>query len=540
MRAVRGAAMAALFVFLGNACGSGGGQALQFVLPADGTVVDEPLVLAVTGTGISRATFDIDGTVVGDVATAPFEWTLDATAYSGDHVVTIVAHLDDGEHAMSATLTFTGVVFLTPTDGSVVTTPTALAVEGATVTSVDFRLDGTRMLLDTDAPFSWILDPDAVSEGDHEIVIDAFVGALSRSKSLDLRTVKPSGEPPPPPDVLAAIQALKPGEWYEIPDTELRDVQPDPPLPGGTIGGLMAWSSGAYDTKRDRLIVWGGGHGDYSGNEIYAFSMKSFQWKRVNEPSEFPPGEGQNPLNKPQHPDGAPISRHTYDYLEYIPAVDRFFSGGGAALWWTGQFDDETTYLFNFDTLEWTHHGNCPSRGIGATSALGPDGRVWMHGSYGQHAVLAAFDGATSVWTKYALFDDWIGYGRTAEIDPVENKYVLMGEDQVRIWDLSKPNEQHVVASFTGTAPTGDTFVYPGVAFDPKTEKLVVWGGGATVYSFDVGTLHWTAHATAGVNTTPPAAAATGTNGRWRYVPSLGVFVVMNSVSRNVFVYRHS
>lgn len=536
MRAVRGtAALVCLLVVA--ACGGGGGGSLQFTLPADGTVVDAPLRLAVTGKGISRATFDVDGTVVGDVATAPFEWTIDATAYSGDHVVTIVAHLDDGEHAMSATLTFTGVVFLVPADGAVVTAPTALSVEGAAVTSVAFRLDGALALLDDDPPFAWILDPEAVAEGNHEVTVEASVPGGSRSKSIDVRTVRQ--DEPPPGDVLAAIQALEPGEWYEIPDTHLRDVAPVPEPAGSVRNVIGAWSSGAYDTKRDRLIVWGGGHGDYSGNEIYAFSMKSFTWKRLNEPSAFPPGEEQNPFDRVRHPDGAPISRHTYDYLEYVPAVDRFFVGGGAGLWWSGQFEDSTTYLFDFDTLQWSQHGDCPSYGI-ATSAVGPDGRVWMHGAYGSEAVLAAFDATTSTWTRYAELNEWLGYVRNAEIDPVENKYVVIGDGQVRIWDLDSPNAQHVIATTTGTGPTGAAGDYPGVAYDPATKRLVVWNGGATVYSLDVATLHWTAHATTGVNTTPPSAALNGTNGRWRYVPSLKVFVVVNDTEENVFVYRHS
>jgi hypothetical protein len=538
MRAVRGACVV-LFLLLANACGGGGSASLQFVLPTDGTVVDAPLLLAVTGSGISRATFDVDGTLVGDVASAPFEWTLDATAYTGDHVVTIVAHLDDGEHTMSATLTFAGVVFLAPAEGSVVTAPEALAAEGATVTSVEFRLDGARMLLDTDAPFTWTLDPEAVAEGDHEIVIEAFLATGSRSRTIGLRTVKLGDEPPPPDGVLAAIAALKPGEWYEIADTHLRDVAASP-SPGGTIASVMgAWSGGAYDTKRSRLIVWGGGHGDYAGNEVYVFSMKSFRWSRLNEPNRFPPGEEENPQDKTRFADGNPVPRHSYDTLEYLPNVDRFFVGGGAGLWWSGQFSDDTTYLFNFDTLDWTQHAKCPVAAIAAMSALGPDGRVWMHGSSGAEAVLAAFDPKNAQWTRYAEYGGWLGYARNAEIDPVENKFVAIGGD-VRIWDLDKPNAQHVVAKTTGTGPTEDESGYPGVAYDPKTKKFVVWNGGSTVYSFDVGALHWTAHATKGVNTTPPAASGNGTNGRWRYVPSLKVFVVVNHVDENVFVYRHS
>jgi len=540
MRAIRGAAAVALFLLLVHACGAGGSSPLQFVIPAEGTVVDAPLRLAVVGSGITGATFDVDGTVVGEVSAPPFEWMLDPLDYTGQHVVTIVAARDDGDHMASVKLNFAGVLFKTPADGASVTKPTEISVEGSTVTSVEFKLDGATKLLDADAPFSWVLDPGAVAEGNHQVSIEAFLQqGGSRTHELTLRTVKPVTDPPPPPDVLAAIQSLKPGEWYEIPDSKLRAVAMSP-SPGGTISGIMsAWSSGAYDTKRDRLIIWGGGHGDYAGNEIYVFSMKSFRWTRLNEPTLFPPGEEDNPQDKTSHPDGSPVARHSYDYIQYIPSVDKFFVGGGGAIWLSGQFGDDTTYLFDFDTLKWTQHGVCPSGGGVSTSAIGPDGRVWMHGSSGQSAVLSALDPTTLTWTRYAEYNSWIGYARSAVIDPVENKYVLIGDGQVRIWDLSDPDAQHVIAKTTGDVPQGE-FDYPGLVFDPVTKKIVAWGGGATVYDFDVATLTWTAHTTKGVNTTPPAAAKNGTHGRWRYVPYLGVIVNVNDVDENVFVYRHS
>jgi hypothetical protein len=522
-------------------------DSIRFLLPDDGATVTEPEVLAVTGAGISRVTIEVDGDVVLDTTAQPFEWTLDPADYEGQTVVTVVARKEGVDHSMSVTLNITAgggggagpVVFLTPAEGAVVDTPTSLAVQGGGVVSVDFRMDGTRIRLDDTSPFSWVLNPAAVSEGDHQIVIEARLsGGGSQSKTVGVETVAPEGEPAPPPGVVAAIQDLKPGEWYEIPNTRLDAVAADP-SPGGSITGVIgAWSSGAYDTKRHRLIVWGGGHGDYAGNEIYVFSMSSFRWKRLNEPSAFPPGDENNSSLSVSHPDGAPISRHSYDYLEYMPGVDRFFVGGGSALWIGGQLNDSTTYLFNFDTLEWTTHDPCVANSIGATSALGPDGRVWQHGAYGDSAVLIAFDGTTGKWTRYADYGSWIGYQRTAEIDPIANKYVLIGEGDLRIWDLSNPNQQHVRPTTTGDAPP--SLYHPGVAWDPETKTIVVWGGGSTVYSLDTGTLKWTAHATTGVNTTPPDHSGAGTNGRWRYVPSLKLFVVVNRTNGNVFVYKHS
>jgi hypothetical protein len=524
-------------------------DSLQFHVPTDGATVQQPQVLSVDGSGVTRVTFQVDGEVVQDATTSPFQWTLDPADYTGQREITVVATQDGVDHSMTVTVNCetgggggggsTPLAFLLPADGTTINAPTTLAVQGSDVTSVQFRLDGTLARDDSSVPFAWVLNPASVSQGTHQITVDANTASGKETRTVSLKTVPPADEPAPPADVITAIEALSPGQWYEIPNTHLADVAASP-SPGGGIGGIIgAWSSGAYDTKRNRLIVFGGGHGDYAGNEIYAFSMVSFTWKRLNNPSAFPPGDEDNASFSQQHPDGAPISRHTYDYLEYVPSVDRFFVGGGSGLWKDGQHEDDHTYLFNFDTLEWSsNYDKDPSYGIGSTSALGPDGRVWQHGAYGDTAVLAAFDATTGKWTRYAFYNAWIGYGRTAEIDPIANKYVLIGEGDLRIWDLNNPNQQHTQPSTTGAAPP--TLHHPGVAWDPNAKKIVVWQGGAMVYSLDVPTLHWTSTTSTGVNTTPPDAASAGTNGRWRYVPSLKLFVVVNSVNGNVFVYKNS
>src|SRR5215467_3275959 len=71
------------------------------------------------------------------------------------------------------------------------------------------------------------------------------------------------------------IEDLQAGYWYEIPNSHVRQFLPNPVPPGNPAYLMRAWSGGAYDSKRDRLIVWGGGHGDYGGNEIYAFDVNT-------------------------------------------------------------------------------------------------------------------------------------------------------------------------------------------------------------------------------------------------------------------------
>jgi len=99
------------------------------------------------------------------------------------------------------------------------------------------------------------------------------------------------------------------------------------PDPTGVIG---AWSSFAWDSTRGDLLIFGGGHANYAGNEVYKWRGATRQWERASLPSEVKQDDMRNwvafdgPLN-------APSSAHTYDNSVYLPIVDRFLTFGGAA-----------------------------------------------------------------------------------------------------------------------------------------------------------------------------------------------------------------
>jgi hypothetical protein len=90
---------------------------------------------------------------------------------------------------------------------------------------------------------------------------------------------------------------------------------------------------------------------------------------------------------------------------------------------------------------------------------------------------------------------------------------------------------------------TGDTEIVkkasPGFEYHAKSDRFVAWSGGADVYTLNMDTKVWTKISPAPGNTvTPTAATATGTFGRFRYCPSKDVFVVVNSVTEDVYIYR--
>lgn len=332
------------------------------------------------------------------------------------------------------------------------------------------------------------------------------------------------------------LDTLQPGQWYRVPNSKLTSVA-SPNVPGSFSGIMGAWSGGAFDTTRNRLIIWGGGHGDYAGNEIYAFDVASLTWVRLTDPSTNVGGDA----NSGYYPDGKPRSFHTYEYIEYVPSIDRFCSFGNSA-GYPGVNSTSNIDCFNFSTLQWE-----PRRGNLPAGAWGTPGTAAAYDSATGHAfvlgmqsssIVAEFNPSTNTSTIRSN-PSYVGYYVTAEVDPVRRKLVAIGSGQQFMWDISGTGKVNA----TGLATSGDTSVVgapaPGLAYDPVSDRLVAWSGGADVYTLNLDTRVWTRHPPAAGNTViPTAAAGTGTYGRFRYVPAYNAFIVVNSVSDDVYLYR--
>jgi hypothetical protein len=338
----------------------------------------------------------------------------------------------------------------------------------------------------------------------------------------------------------ADVATLPAGQWCEVPNSHMRDVAFNWPAGvtftqnGVGVAGVMdLWSGGAYDTRRDRLIVWGGGHFGYAGNEIYAFDVSTLAWVRVNDPS-IPVGE-----DVPYAPDGGPTARHTYDYIEYVASIDRFCTFGGAGFYSSGQTGTKNTDCFGFDNLQWEKRAATPDDGsiIGAKAAYDPvTGKVYVQTAL--QGSLSSYDPATDRWVMMAQggMDNYL----TIAIDPVRRKLIAVGQGEQLVADLSSPG-----AGFSAIAAAGDMTVVnaqaPGLVYDPVSDRFVGWSGGANVYTLNMDTLVWTKISPASGNTTTPTAAnSVGTYGRFRYIPSKNAFIVVNSIDEDVYIYKLS
>jgi hypothetical protein len=341
------------------------------------------------------------------------------------------------------------------------------------------------------------------------------------------------------------IDTLEPGHWYMVASSRLQDVRAVPPTVTqthynsyqGTIGvsGVMrAWSGATYDTSRDRLVVWGGGHTDYGGNEVYAFDINALAWQRLTLPSE-------GPYDRVQLSDGRPGALHTYDGLEYIPPpVDRMFARGSG--YFTTGNGSNATWFFNFGAREWQRMANVPESAVQQLAAYDPvSGLVFDHGINAMYA----FNPATNQWTTAGDTGagSWYEGNLTMTVDPKRRKIVAIGQGKAFVWTI---NSNGTVSTRSLLSTSGATEILnpgaPGFVYDPVSDRFVAWSGGAAVYTLNMDTRVWTKVNPASGNSVVPTGvtAAGGTFGRFQYIPSKNAFIAVNATDQNVYLYKLS
>ena len=348
--------------------------------------------------------------------------------------------------------------------------------------------------------------------------------------------------------VLLLSQALAGGEnasfgvgWSPLPNTSLRAVCPPNTGQYGFAdrcqNGMLAWNGGVIDTRRARLIVWGGGHNDYRGNEIYAITVNPPRVERLTNPS--PPNLPLNTTNcTTSLADGTPNSRHTYGGLAYIEHIDRMFVYGGSLGCGPGHFGGDT-WTFSFTTNTWQEmkpSGPQPRYDAGVVAAYDRNTRkVFLHDAWD----LFAYTFETNSYQRLAS-GNHIDYHMTAAVDPVRKKLIIVGGTAgsgggVSVYDIGA-RSGYGRQQWTTTG--GDRIVHtasPGLAYDPDSDRMVAWAGGDTVYRLNMDTRMWTAHSFSGG---PDTAPENGMFGRWGYLAPYGVFVTVTSVDSNAYVLR--
>ena len=323
--------------------------------------------------------------------------------------------------------------------------------------------------------------------------------------------------------------------WHPLPNTKLASVCPKDDSLHGTSGCaavIRAWGGAAADTKRNRLLVWGGGHNDYYGNEVYALDLVLQKMMVIVPPTSQPQAcvETQR--------DGKPSSRHTYFNLAYIPTTDMMLSFGGALACETGTAS-YATWLLDVETLQWQQNEVTKSK----TKPNGQPGLSVVVYDPGTGLVfvedlndLYKYDPGSKNYTALNSVHG-VDYHQSGVIDASQKLLFLVGGGQ--FWAISvAPRSNYALQNWTSRVHGCEVLMnqaYPGLAFYPEREVVVGWAGGDSVYSFDPKTKNCTAQVYPGG---PGPQQANGTNGRFAYFPALKSFVLVNDWQQDAFLLR--
>lgn len=390
---------------------------------------------------------------------------------------------------------------------------------------------------------------------------DAFAAPDAPEIAVDASRPDGSRGGPLPGELVDRIAAMPSGSWLALPGSSMSSACPGPA--GFACWAVLgAWGGGTYDTIGDRVVIWGGGHGDSHVNNLFVFDVREGTWRRETEmpagvdTSTVPaswrqialetcgyyprtteaftvedawliPGTGyirhelcDTPEIFALYDDQQPRSRHTYGAPVFDPERNRFCSLGGSGTFPSAQAGTRDGICYDFDDRRWSTWTANRTSGY-VTTAVDDRGRAWLF-AFATSPVLS-YDLATGEIREHA---STLGVQGTAAIDTRRGRAVVARVDgALTTLDLDAPD---TLGSPTpaGAAPLGR---FPGFDYAASEDRFYAWEGGRTVYALDPETFAWSRIDATGDD--PGPSMTNGTYGRFRWAPNLGVFVLVNASS---------
>ncbi len=359
--------------------------------------------------------------------------------------------------------------------------------------------------------------------------------------------------------LLQLVAAAPENTWLRVNLNGVSTTWPGPdyvPLytnngPGTTTAVIRCWSSFAWDPRRSRMVLYGGGHANYDGNEVYVFEGSTRSWKLGFWPSDVVIYDAvSNERLTIDGPLNSPVSSHTYDNSAYLEILDRYITFGGASAHLGGPYlirNDGPSRSAGPYTLDLTLAGQgmvggLPGsnvhRGTSANVNL-PGAKAWaMRDYFKDHPdpnnVLQYMTSHISCGTAYTQENghdviymtarpgyhlmriefvdhdyrndlisrvgvatnsppDW---DATLALDPVKRVVLSLGYDRARLfwgWDISGALQTNFLVPQAGlTGPGAAAWVsgfvlQHGIDFDPINNQFVMWSEGGQVYGMHHG-----------------------------------------------------
>ncbi|RVU49827.1 hypothetical protein EOE66_04560 [Rubrivivax rivuli] len=325
-------------------------------------------------------------------------------------------------------------------------------------------------------------------------------------------------------------------EWVAIPGTN-----------GGGGAAIDAWGTLVLIEGTGTLVSpANGGHNDSADNRVTSIDLlqDAPTWVQRIAPSPTVTA------NASYMPDGKPVSRHGYHHAHYIKQRGRVMLFGARA-WYANGGDGfavdghSVTGAWAWDQAgTWGTVAGANSFGVAHDPTTGNvwtnSGRLWNQSS--------------NTWTGPFAFS--VSWRWPAVYDPLRGQFFTLQFGDGQGFDLARGvvaskfnartgaqtaltfNQSAALTQFISDAP-----IYAGMDYDAANDRFLFYDGrGAAVgrvYAITPNSGNvWDISLLPITGTPPPATVPAGINGRLRYVPALGGFIVMPRADANIFFVR--
>lgn len=328
-------------------------------------------------------------------------------------------------------------------------------------------------------------------------------------------------------DLLFGTVDLGTGSWRELSGSTMNSQWPTYDGGGasciaghtiGTNGPTSLYANGglAYDSLRNELFAFGGGHANYSGNETYAFKRSTGLWERRSSPSAAVASDSEFDPK----PDGQPNSRHTGNTMVFIPqdkngaAVNKVFVCGCYGQWRPVDGGALTAWLWDPATASWQRKNDPPVGNLFYNYTGYYNGYVYVLGQNASNSALSGLYRYDVTNDSYTFLQNTLVHVSTGcfAIDTFRGHawFLQTGSGgKMYRWDLTAASPTATEIAITGDTSTfmGGGATNPGMFYDPTFDTLILWfefsADLRTIYSMNMQTGVWTA--ITGSGTTPVA-----------------------------------
>lgn len=370
------------------------------------------------------------------------------------------------------------------------------------------------------------------------------------------------------------IKNLLPHTWTPISKNTLADIDPCPDRKcaysavEGQSGVLNDWTGGVFASEEGKLgglVVWGGGHRGYYGNEIYFFDLQTLTWSRKSEPT-----AGQTPgdphslgLDKDTclYYDGHPVAFHTYDSATYVSTTRQFLlpivsDDNEGLLGEPTKCVGSHGIAFDFKKKQWNSLTDSTplSNMFTITEFDKKRNAVWMlrTGFIPESGRLSKYDIKSAQWTNFKFGGGWMPQAHaTAAIDPIRDLLVVTEFQylpppqmpRVLAKDLAHPNYRHVILKTSGDTEIEDAS-HSNLGFEwvPSLGKFVAWSSGSSLFYLTPPPNDWLTNEWIWkkviLNGKAPRDPFAGPGGKFQVAPKLGIAFVITKRTDSVYAVR--